>query len=62
MPEQNTNEQTSSLIEQLANKRVQIDTRDVFKNFEKNQKGVNNSMNGLGTEETKLKGDLRRDI
>ena len=52
MPEQNTNEQTSSLIEQLANKRVQIDTRDVFKNFEKNQKGVNNSMNGLGIEDT----------
>lgn len=52
MSEQNANEQTSSLIEQLANKRVQIDTRDVFKNFEEKQKSVNNSMNGLGMEDT----------
>ncbi|MBQ7537274.1 MAG: hypothetical protein IJT14_04120 [Rickettsiales bacterium] len=52
MSEQNANEQTSNLIEQLANKRVQIDTRDVFKNFEEKQKSVNNSMNGLGMEDT----------
>lgn len=52
MSEQNANEQTSNLIEQLANKRVQIDTRDVFKHFEEKQKSVNNSMNGLGMEDT----------
>ena len=52
MSEQNANEQTSNLIEQLANKWVQIDTRDVFKNFEEKQKSVNNSMNGLGMEDT----------
>ena len=52
MSEQNANEQTSNLIEQLANKRVQIDTRDVFKNFEEKQKSVNNSMNVLGMEDT----------
>ena len=52
MPEQNANEQTRNLIAQLANKRVQINTSDVFKKFEENQKGVNNSMNGLGMEDT----------
>ena len=52
MSEKSANEQTPNLIEQLANKRVQIDTRDVFKNFEEKQKSVNNSMNGLGMEDT----------
>jgi len=52
MSEQNANEQTPNLIAQLANKQVQINTSDVFKKFEENQKGVNNSMNGLGMEDT----------
>ena len=52
MSEQNANEQQQNLIAQLANKRVQINTSDVFKKFEENQKGVNNSMNGLGMEDT----------
>ena len=52
MSEQKANEQTPNLIAQLANKRVQINTSDVFKKFEENQKGVNNSMNGLGMEDT----------
>ena len=52
MSEQNANEQIPNLIAQLANKRVQINTSDVFKKFEKNQKDINNSMNGLGIENT----------
>ena len=62
MSGQNANEQKPNLIAQLANKRVQINTSDVFKKFEENQKGVNNSMNGPGMEETKPKSDLGRDI
>ena len=53
MSEQNANEQTPNLIAQLANKRVQINTSDLFKKFEENQKGINNSMNSIGMEETK---------
>ena len=52
MPEQNTSEQKPNLVAQLTSKRVQINTSDVFKKFEENQKGVNNSMNGLGMEDT----------
>ena len=52
MSEQNANEQIPNLIAQLANKRVQINTSDVFKKFEKNQKDINNSMNGLGIQNT----------
>ena len=53
MQEQNSNEQKPNLIEQLSSKRFQIDTSDLFKKFEENQKGINNSMNSIGIEETK---------
>ena len=61
MPEQNTNEQTQNLIAGVV-KQIKIDTRDIFDNFGENQKKVDNSMNGVGTEEIKTKGDLGRDI
>ena len=38
MSEKSANEQTPNLIEQLANKRVQIDTRDVFKKLKKTKR------------------------
>ncbi|MBR1429212.1 MAG: hypothetical protein IJ590_03075 [Rickettsiales bacterium] len=52
MSEQDANKQTPNLIAQLAAKRIQINTSDVFKKFEEKQKSVNNSMNGLGMEDT----------
>ena len=52
MSEKSAKDQTPNLIAQLANKRVQIDTSNIYKKFEENQKGVNNSMNGLGIEDT----------
>ena len=52
MSEQDANKQTPNLIAQLAAKRIQINTSDVFKKFEEKQKSVNNSMNGLGIEDT----------
>ena len=51
MPEQNANEQIPNLIAGVA-KRVKIDTSDVYKKCEENQKQPNNSMNGLGMEDT----------
>jgi hypothetical protein len=53
MPEQNTNEQKPNLIAEVA-KHVKIDTSGIFKKIEEHQKGVNNSMNGLGMDDQKL--------
>lgn len=64
MPEQNTDEQKKeqSLVDALRNGIGAVTTKNTNEFFQHEQKDIRNSMDGLGMEETKSRGDLRRDI